>query len=150
MGFFKNLVNKMTGGGAKVFAEAVNPALCEPFEIKVTANVSDADLKIDKVYLYIKAVERVVVRDFDIEMDGRRKVEDVFGESETYRNEIIVSGPQTLQANQSYEWTVQVELPNNVLPTYLGNNAWHEWEIYAGLDAAGNDPDSGWVKIELY
>jgi len=31
----------------------------------------------------------------------------------------------------------------------MGKNAWYEWEILAGLDAPGNDPDSGWIKLML-
>ena len=150
MGFFKNLVNKISGGAACVFLEFDDPALGEAFQGKITATGSDSDLKIAKVYLKVRSIEKVVVRDYDIEMDGSSRVEDVHGQEIMFNDEFVISDAQTLKANQTYEWTTNLTLPDDALPTYLGKNAWHEWEFFAGLDAPGNDPDSGWIKVELY
>jgi hypothetical protein len=151
MGFFSNLVNKITGGGAKLSLVADNPKLNENFKVEIKAIVADADLKIDKVYLYLKGVERTQVRNVDFPASGSSSAQkrDVHGEEETARTEFVVANAQTLNANQEYTWTYEVRLPSGALPTYNGRNAWHEWFLLAGLDAPGNDPDSGWIKIDV-
>lgn len=151
MGFFSNLVNKITGGGAKVSVVSDTPKLNEPFNVEIKAVVADAELKVEKVYLYLKAVERTQVRNVDFPASGstasQRK--DVHGEEETAHTEFVVANVMTLNANQEYTWKYEVRLPSGALPTYNGRNAWHEWFLLAGLDAPGNDPDSGWVKIDV-
>ena len=70
---------------------------------------------------------------------------------ETYNSgEQIVHGADDLKANTSYDWEAQLELPSESNGTYHGHNARHEWEIFAGLDMSGNDPDSGWVAFNVY
>lgn len=151
MGFLKNLINKITGGGAKVSIEIDEAVLCEPFVVKVFAEVGDADLKIDKVYLYVKSTERA--RFDNVEMRDHRGelyTQDMEFGNEAFRQNFVVSGPEVLKANQTYEWEIQIELPEEAAPTFIGRNIQHVWEFYAGLDAAGNDPDSGWVIFDVY
>ena len=159
MGFWdkvKSVKNMVTGGGAEIIVatEQTENSLDQPLIIHIKAMIKDADIKIDKVYLYIRATEEVVARDIDMvrDRDGdfERYVEDVSNTVQTFKTEIVVDGPQTLDANETYEWTTEVDLPSNLNGTYRGENASHEWEMYAGLDAFGNDPDSGWVRFDIY
>ncbi|MEN7549279.1 hypothetical protein AAG747_15250 [Rapidithrix thailandica] len=158
MGFFdklKQVKNMVTGGGAVVNVAPANQISDgnEPVSLTISCQVKDADLSVRNVYLKVKAIEEVVARDIDIarEEDGelRRYQEDVSNTVETYSTEIQVAGAETLEANQSYEWTVDLEVPANINGTYRGRNATHEWKVYAGLDVSGNDPDSDWVTIEI-
>jgi len=151
MGFFKNLVNKITGGGAKVTLEVIEPKLRSPFKVRVNAAVSDSELKITKVYMYVRSVERTKVKNVEVFDNGQSKRQDVSGEEEIYRTEIVIEPTaQTLAASQNYEWIKEISLPSSALPTYVGRNAHHEWEFMAALDSPGNDPDSGWIKCDLY
>jgi len=149
MGFFGNLVNKLTGGGAKVGLEISGNKLHEPISVKITATVADAEMKIDKVYLHVRAVEHCRVRNIDVASGSTTTKQDVTGTEQTFDQEFAIEGPQTLAANQTYTWTKQITLPAGVLPTFIGKNAQHEWEFVAALDASGNDPDSGWIKVVL-
>jgi len=150
MGFFKNIMNKITGHGAKVSVEVFEPNLDEPFQVKVTAIISDADMKIDKVYLRIRSLESTTVRGVDVwEGDDHRFI-DVNGQEEIFGTEYVVTGATVLKANETYEWTTEVQLPEGSLPSYYGRNAEHVWQFYAGLDTPGNDPDSGWVVYDVY
>jgi hypothetical protein len=151
MGFFSNLVNKITGGGAKLSLVIDTPKMNEPFKVEIKAVVADAEVKIDKVYLYLKGLERTQVRnvDFPATTSSPSQKKDVHGEEETARTEFVVAGAQTLSANQEYTWTYEVRLPSGAMPTYMGRNAWHEWFLLAGLDVSGNDPDSGWIKFDV-
>ena len=156
MGFFdkvKAIKNTITGGAAKVYVACDPIAFGEPFEVVITANVKDADLKIDRVYLEVEGCESICVRDTDIEYDedGDLEVdaENVYRNVTTFESEITVEGARQLDANESFEWTVSVELPEDALPIYRGPNCTHTYQVRAGLDCFGNDPDSGWVELEL-
>ncbi len=157
MGFWdkvKAVKNMVTGGGAKVYVEVVEPSLEEPFIVKVKAVVGDADVKIDKVYLKIRGLESTTVRNVEVARQNGDMIDvdhrDVSGSEVTYNIDINVSGPEQLRANGEYEWEKEVQLPTNALSTYNGINAEHQWQMFAALDAFGNDPDSGWVSFEVY
>lgn len=153
MGFFDKLKKFVTGGGAKVSVEAVEPARGGPFPVRIHAAVADQDLAIGGVYLKIASLETVVVKDVEIARQVGEKLETVREDIEktttVHDQKIAVAGPTTLKANEEYDWETPVTLPGDALPTYLGITARHEWKILAGLDVPGNDPDSGWVTIEL-
>ena len=154
MGIFSKLKNMITGGGAKVTLEVVDPALHQPFTVKINAVVGDADVKIKRVYLKVAGEESVVVKDVEVAVRSGDEVEiareDVEGSMLSHDEEIEVDGEQILEAKKEYNWETQVSLPDTALPTFKGLIASHEWRIFAGLDVTGNDPDSGWVELELY
>ena len=75
--------------------------------------------------------------------------EDIENTTTVHDQMIEVSGEQTLKAGEEYDWETTVTLPENALPSFIGITARHEWKILAGLDASGNDPDSGWEIIHL-
>lgn len=154
MGFFdkvKAMKNAMTGGAAKVYLDSDPVTFDEPFKVRIRVQVDDAPLKINRVYLYVKGEERVEVPDFDFEYDidgnSHRTSETVRASEETVDLDISVAEGQELEANESYEWEVEVELPSHAPAFYRGRFCEHVYTAYAGLDAFGNDPDSGWVDL---
>ncbi len=54
-----------------------------------------------------------------------------------------------IQAGQVYNWEGVIELPGNTNPSLSGKLIDHKWEIQAGLDMPGNDPDSGWQTLSV-
>lgn len=156
MGFMdklKSMKNAITGGGAKVHLDVVNPTKNAPFTVKVQATIGDADVKIDKVYVNVEGVEtiemEVPVVEKDAKPDAPAKSERKSAEAKTYQKEIVLAGPQTLKAKQQYAWEGTVQLPETALATYKGVNAKHEWRLMAALSTFGNDPDSGWISIAI-
>lgn len=153
MGFFdkiKNAVNKITGGGATVTIAITGDKLDQPIKVDITAVVKDAPLEISKVYLRVKSAELVSIP--KKELPGDNQNFDLNLEKEMYKvEEFVVAQAQTLEAKQTYNWSYEITLkPNlNPRPTYIGQYVSHEWLFYAGLDAKGNDPDSGWQSHEL-
>jgi hypothetical protein len=150
MGFFSKLVNKVTGGGAKVSILPENPSLTGKFNVTIKALISSNDIKIDKVYICVRSIEKARVRNvhFPATSSHSAVTKDVTGEEEITKAEYVVAEAQTLTANQEYSWTYEMQLPAGALPTFTGRYISHEWEMLAGLDAPGNDPDSGWWKFE--
>jgi len=154
MGLFSDLKNMITGGGATVTLEVIEPALEAPFTVRVQADIGDADCAIKRVYLQLCGTETVEVPDVEV---AKRQGEATIIERETVRTSVTTADftvdlapADTLKANQRYTWESEITLPPDCLPTYRGRLATHGWQIKAGLDMRGNDPDSGWQEIELY
>ncbi len=161
MGFMdklKSVGRMLGGGGAKVYVEAGPATLNQPFAVKIKAQVGEADLKIEGVYLLVKAQEEVKVSGSTVETSIRTRLPDFTVDSHlsdiverdtTCDFKVNVSGPAELSANEEYEWDAEVSFPSGAAPSFQGRNCSHVWEIQAGLDAFGNDPDSGWVEIQV-
>ena len=149
----KSVKNMVTGGAADVTLSVEGESI-EGFVVHSRAFIKDADLKVDKVYLKVRSVEHVVAPDVDLAQDQNGNVvrvrEDVRHSETTYQQEFVVSGGETLKGDTEYTWTTEVSLGEDVWPTYKGRNATHVWEVFVGLDAFGNDPDSGWIQVDLY
>ncbi len=150
----KSLGNMITGGAATVKIEVENPCFGKPFLVKITAIVKDSDLKINRVYLKIRAQENVVVPDVIIANTTGESAHGYYGDVSrthiSYQTEVTVSGSQQLKSGETYEWEGSISLPDTLQPSYYGYYASHEWAFLAGLDCTGNDPDSGWVRVDIY
>ena len=146
----KQAKNFVTGGGADVSMnfDSAEVKLGESFKVTVTAVVKDTPLKMDKAYLKIRARETVEAKDRD-HHNGKSTTENVRNSVNTWTHEMSITGAEQLEANESYTWEASVEIPASNNPTYRGRNAWHEYEVFAGLDVPGNDPDSGWKQITV-
>ena len=140
MGFFKDLKNKVTGGGATVRLSIGTVARGRSAPVQVQAQAK-ANGKVSSVYLLVRATESCSFKDSNGDKQSAAKV--------SYENKITISNAQELKEGESYEWTGQLELPTNTNPTLRGSLIEHTWEIQAGLDMAGNDPDSGWTTFEV-
>jgi hypothetical protein len=148
VGFLSGLKNAVTGGAAEVQLQcpAVQRGQVVTVQIWATAKSS---ANVAGVYLLVRAVEQANLRDTDWE-DGHAHRENVHGTYTSYENRIPVSGPFQLQEGQQGQWQVQLQLPTDVGPSLSGNIISHEWALQAGLDMTGNDPDSGWIPIQVY
>lgn len=156
MGFFdklKAVKNAITGGAAKVYVDCDNFSFDEPFTVTIRVQTDDAPVKMDRAYLYVRGEEQVEVPDTDVIFDeeggSQRRVETVYASHETVKLDITAAEGQELEANQSYQWEVEVELPSNAPLIYRGRYCQHLYSIYAGLDCFGNDPDSGWIELNV-
>ena len=149
----KSMKNAITGGGATVRLEAGSAVRGTPFPVRVMATVGDADLKIEKVYVNVEGIEttemEVEVEAKDDKQTIRKSIEKKLKEVSTYHQEVVLAEAQTLSAKRDYTWEGTIQLPASALVTYKGVNARHEWRLIGALSVTGNDPDSGWVTIEI-
>lgn len=139
MGFFKDMKNKITGGGAtvRVNLSAAQRGRAVPVQVQATAKASG---KVSAVYLLVRATESA---EFKVNNDK------VNGSKVSYETRIQVAGAQEIKEGETYNWDGQLELPVNTNPTLRGSIIDHTWEIQAGLDMPGNDPDSGWQSFDV-
>jgi hypothetical protein len=139
MGFFKDLKNKVTGGGAtvRVSVPAAQRGRSTPVQIQATAK---ANGKVAAVYVLLRATESA-----EFKVDG----EKVEGEKVSYETRVQIAGAQEIKEGETYNFDGQIELPINCNPTLRGSIIEHTWEIQAGLDMPGNDPDSGWQSFDV-
>ena len=166
MGFFnklKSMANTLTGGAADVSISIEGTDAKSPITVHITAKVGDSPLKIDKVYLLVKSIESIDIpshhlnnnsgftSNFDNDNNNNHHHQNVDVDYEIFaEKEFKIADAQTLDANQTYNWTYEFTLNGgNIKPTYHGKFAEHKWVFQVGLDARGNDPDSGWQAFEL-
>ena len=154
MGFFnkvKGAMSKLTGGGAKVTVMVNGNELHGNINVTVNAEIKDNPIDIKKVYLWVKSVEKIDIPKNSMPLNMRDST--TFGlkvsNDRFPKKEFVVAEAQTLEGKQSYTWSIDIKLDGDVVPSYIGRFANHEWLFYAGLDAKGNDPDSGWQKFDL-
>jgi hypothetical protein len=139
MGFFKDLKNKVTGGAAtvRVNVPAAQRGRAVPVRIEAQAK---ANGKVSAVYLLVRATENAAFK-----KDGEK-----ISESKTsFETRIQIAGAQDIKEGETYNWDGQLELPVNTNPTLRGSIIDHTWEVQAGLDMPGNDPDSGWQSFDV-
>src|SRR6476659_4736035 len=139
MGFFKDLKNKVTGGAAtvRVNVPAARRGQAVPVQVQAQAK---ANGKVSAVYLLIRATESA---------EFKQNNEKVQGTKVSYENRVTIAGAQDLKEGETYSWDGVVELPTSSNPTLRGSIIEHTWEVQAGLDMPGNDPDSGWQSIDV-
>lgn len=151
MGFFdkiKSAVSAVTGGAAKVYIDVGEAQ--RGFSAPVTVRaVAEAELKVSSVYVLVRAQEHAEVMDTDMKATGGIKREKVRGSHKSFDSKLELAGAMTLEAGREYTWEGQIEIPGHVAPTFHGTIIRHVWQVQAGLDAFGNDPDSGWQEIQV-
>ena len=154
MSFLSKMKNFVTGGGAKVTVEVADSiSRGSTLQVRVTAVIGDNDLNAENVTLKVSATEKVSLKGVEVadrhdDDDGTER-KTVSHSEQTFGREKSVASAQTLSANETYTWDAEIEIPNDVLPTYRGRNAKHRWNVLAALEVRGNDPDSGWVDFDV-
>ena len=86
---------------------------------------------------------------YESDDNSDRISETVTAENQTWNEAITVADEQTLAAGQVYEFTVKATLPADSPPAYRGKHCQHSYFIRAGVACFGNDPDSGWKKLDV-
>ncbi len=149
MGLFdklKSMKNAITGGAAKVTLSVDDDLeIGKPFNVHITAQAK-ADVNISSVYVLLRSREETHATD-----DSGRISKDIVGSYDVCEIRFDVSGPQELKNGENYEWDAEITVDEDEYnPTFQGEIMEHVWEIQAGLDAKGNDPDSGWLGVEIW
>ena len=81
--------------------------------------------------------------------DGRRRVEYVRGHHVTFNTLRNRWAAAACRRPNSW-WEATFQIPESENPTFDGQMIGHTWELPAGLDVTGNDPDSGWFQFEVW
>lgn len=149
----KSMKNALTGGAATVYVDLEDAQIGSPFAVTVRVQSKDAEVKYNRVYLKVEGIEKVEVPDVDVQYnnngDRTRRREIVRARSKTLQQELTVAEGGVLSANESVEWTVEVKLPEGATPPFRGKYTDHHYQVFAGLDCFGNDPDSGWKRLHV-
>lgn len=135
--------NFVTGGGAEIRVRPTgDPCRGSALELQVGAKIKEGEMAVSRVYVKIRAVERI---EFVDRSHGEKETERK--NTNTYEAEFDIADGATLVAGEDYSWNGSIQIPADTSATYLGRYCKHEWEVCAFLDKKGNDPDSGWKTI---
>lgn len=152
MGIFSKIKNFVTGGAAevKVVFESGETNGTQPLRAFVVANAKD-DCKVKKVYFKIRSRETYVklVQHHTTDGDGNSTSTNNYEtHHEThFDSELVLAEEDEINKGETKKWLAEFEVPEDALATYHGKDVFFRWEVYAGLDMPGNDPDSGWVEF---
>jgi hypothetical protein len=149
MGFFdkmKGAMNFVTGGAAKVTIEWQPPTAMpgEPVMVRVTATSTGPALSSGGVFVDVAAVEEVKIPQNAI---GQHPA--LSHSHQTFSQAFQIAGPFQLAPNETKQFEGQFVLPHQLQPTYDGRFVDHDWRLQGRVEATGNDPDSGWIKIRV-
>ena len=151
MGLFGGLKNFITGGGAEVSLTIGDPVRGKSMPVSVAVKIGDKGMDVRKVYVRLRAREVIDIPDAQVasSTDSKSLKRGLQRTSETFDQTVTIAPTQTLEAGESYEFEGEVTIPGDVAPSFTGRYAKHVWQITAGLDKAGNDPDSGWTDLHI-
>jgi len=148
-----NIKNLVTGGSAEVQLEIESVKLSEPFNINMCVTVANEKLKIEGAYLIIQSIEDIEMPNTDApkrDEEGNKIPEKMIrSHTVTSEQKVEMSSGLELQANEEYVWKSVVKLEADTQPVYEGKYCKHHYRVKAYVDCYGNDPDSGWIELEV-
>ncbi len=166
MGFFdkmKQMANAVTGGGAKVTMQIGEAEANGTIPVTVTAVVGDGNMDIKAVYVLLRGLETMKIDPARLKgkagqlgamSDPSQLAGQAMGQGrliehkeESFSGRVDIAGQQTLEGGQTYTFEGQVRLPAGSQGTFVGKHIAHHIQFQGGLDAPGNDPDSGWLDV---
>ncbi len=154
MGFLDKMsgaVKSMTGGAAKVSIEYPHSPvhLGDAMKVTVTIVSTGREVKSNGVYVDLKAQEEGTVnKRITCNKCGNFENEYINLDRKTLEHAIPIAPAFVLGDNESKIFVMDIQVPFNAQPTYHGSFK-HEWYIRGRLEAFGNDPDSGFQRIEV-
>ncbi len=152
MGFFSSLKNMVTGNAAHITISNTSLNLNRPSDLMINIEVKDSDVKSKELYMYLECVH--TGNSFTVESktanDGLKTKEIVINrnvvKTKLFDKRFVIEGSNVYKASQKYSFTVKPEIDTNSLDS-IGDDV--KWQAFAGIDTAGNDPDSGWVNLDV-
>jgi hypothetical protein len=156
MSFFDtiiNIKNLVTGGSAKVQLEISAAKYKHPFDITMRVLVADEKLEIAGAFLIIQSIEDIRMPNKNaakLNENGSRNKEMISTHSVTSEQILTISEKLVLEANEKYVWNAVAELTPNNQPIYEGRYCIHHYRAKSYLDCYGNDPDSGWINLDIH
>lgn len=155
MGLFdklKSVKNMITGGAATVELEVGDFCIGESFDVQIHAKVDDASLSMENVYLYVEGWHEIegtrVIVEEDADGYPYERIERFTDSHKTYNFKCEVTGKDQLNANESYQWEQEVLIPEGSMECFDNGVERQYYRFCAGIDVTGNDPDSGWIRID--
>jgi hypothetical protein len=146
MGFLDKLKGAMqavTGGAAKLSFEELPPILFpgEPSRFRLSATSAGAEVKSQGVFV-------------DLLMTETAKFTDKNNAAVEHSEQVFARGFQVAPAfvlapgeTKVFEFTFAP--PEDCRPTYDGKLMKNRWQLQGRIEAAGNDPDTGFTDIRL-
>lgn len=121
-----------------------------PIRLFVVAKAND-DCKVKEVYLKVRGEETYKKRVQHTTTDSDGRTSTTYSDETHYEahfsKSIGLVSDIVLSKGQEDKWLAEFELPQDALPTFHGKDCFMKWQVQAGLDMPGNDPDSGWVEF---
>lgn len=152
MGLFSGLKNFLTGGAAELRLEPMEIKVGQTCPVRVKVLVKDSDVKSKELYLYLRS--EVTCNDFKVEWKDKDD-DKTFDKIEITSQRITTTWKQekfTIDQSPLYRKGSDlllekgVQIPSDMAPSV---SDMIQYKMLAGIDASGNDPDSGWTEVKV-
>ena len=147
----KSAKNYLTGGG--VFMELFLPEVCylrKPFFVKLYIEVENQDIDVDSIYIHILHEEKVSVPIKETKADGTKKSKRIRKSNILFEKKVLIEEDVVLEANEKYEFEIEIELPSGTYPSFIGKYSEINWGMRAVAVKSGTNPKSDMMIFEPY
>lgn len=164
MDIFDKVKSVVTGSSAKVTLDVIEPVFGKPFTINIKAKIGDEDLKIDGVFLEVKAIKLNIekgsigqrvgekINDVVKKIDTGERVKRIYDDlraTQTFTMRMLIDDAQELEEEKEYLWTKEILLPPDGKASYITDKEAHKWQFLAELDTFGVNPTTDWITIDI-
>jgi len=153
-GFGDKFKNFITGGAAKVSLKVNDPgkalegpSVSRPFDVIIKVEAS-SDLDYNEVYLKIRNMEMLDFFPLSYNDIDERVTDTVI----LFSTEVQAAAGGVIKAGEVQEFRVQVVLPEELQPTFVGKYIKNAWEFEAAVGTGlqgGVNPSTGWQPVEV-
>ncbi len=155
MGIFNKLLDFITGGSAEVTVDMNNATISSSFNVQVHAIIGDSDLDCRNVYLKIRCIEETLESYGPKNTEKMTDNEKILSEmkdwiSDTiYNKQFNITNSCILKKGKAYDWESEIDITDASKASASSKDHRVIWQVQAGIDVHGNDPDSGWVDFQV-
>jgi hypothetical protein len=144
--------SNLTGDWATVTLQAEPVTRGGTLQLSSTVTVKSNDISVEKVLFEVRCEEIVELNNVHCSEYGSGSQTFQGNASATesvFDKETSVASAVQLAAGSTSTYTGEIAIPASAPPAFDGRNARYEWQARARLDMKGNDPDSGWQRIDV-
>ncbi len=147
----KSAKNYLTGGGINL--ELINPEICylrKPFNVVLYIKVEDRDIEVDSIYIQVKQEEIVRVPVKSKNMNGHKTKRTEHKTHLLYERKILIEQDVILDAQEEYDFEVEIELPPDAFPAFIGKYTELVWTMKGVVEKPGTNPKSNIIRFDPY
>jgi len=147
-------LRKVTGGAAEVEITVAEAKRGTKAKVTVDVQIGSAAVKAKRIYVNLRASEVIDLPRYSAPSQpgaqAGSSIIHVQSNEQVFTQEFAIAEAKELAAGSTQQFTAEIDIPANQLPTLTGKNVRIQWQASAGLDVAwSTDPSSGWKDITV-
>lgn len=148
-------LKKVVGKTAEVEITVENAKRGGKAKVTVDVHVGSDAVKAKRVYVQLRSNEVIDLPRYNAPSQpgasaGSSSTIHVKADENVFNQEFVIAEGPDLPAGATSQFTGEIDIPANLLPSLTGKNVRIQWSALGGLDVAwATDPSSGWKEISV-